>query len=587
MASIRQGLTAALGEGGVGGDWLANEDSASEKHSPRKKDAPPPLDLSPTNGREEVFRPHAHRYPSSSEFLTPNKTVDFELDSLDIDYTPKRYASFDSADPIIRDQLRNEDLERATSTNLKGKDQSHDKWNNLTSAVQRVSYRIISGLEQVDPDEILTDDDDDTIEADEDERRSDNGSLRPSTSLRPNSPIRPHPYRLNSDGSTRRPVTPKNEADEPSQYLFGRSLRIFAPSHPLRLKMWKLCSSPWFEPLVLLLIILHTVFLFCESSWNIFKDKDTEHIFAPWGHKWTDWGFLAIFILYTLELSAKIIAFGLWDDSQLFYSTGAMPASSWNRFFPSKLTKSSRWKQRRGTSPVISHALTLLVHNDTAPHRVQRAFLRSSWNRVDFISVVCYWISLGVAVNDYDITHQLFLFRFLACLRILRLLNLTHGTTAVLRALKTSAPLLINVSLFIGFFWYVFHEVRTLHNTLLTTGLLFRSLERNLSSLHSEDNAFGWIPLDNRTTTPMSSTVADTFTLIHWSTCLMCLQMDRLDRSQKDTCAPRGVCASATRIHMEVLCRSTIFSTLWKWCLSSYRSTRLLISCTTQWTVTT
>lgn len=403
------------------------------------------------------------RNPSSNDYLTPNRAVDFELESLDnIGYAPKRYTSFGSTDPIMHDEMRNSDLERAVSTHSpKGKDYPADKWNNLTSAVQRVSYRIISGMEQIDPEDIVTDEEDGnssdgTIDGDEDDPFTQHDHLRPSSPLRPISPVRPSPHRFNSNTSSRRPPTPKNDYEDPSQYLFGRSLRIFAPTHPWRLKMWRLCSSPWFEPLVLLLIILHTVFLFCESSWNIFKDKDTEHIFASWGHKWTDWGFLAIFILYTFEISAKIIAFGLWDDSQMFYSTGQMPDSSWNRFFPNKLTKSSRWKQRKGTgSAPISHALTLLVQNEQPTHRVQRAFLRSSWNRVDFISVVCYWISLGVAAHDYDIIHQLFLFRFLACLRILRLLNLTHGTTAVLRALKTSAPLLINVSLFIGFFWYV------------------------------------------------------------------------------------------------------------------------------------
>ncbi|KAG5365414.1 Calcium-channel protein [Yarrowia sp. C11] len=190
IASIRQGLATALGEGGSGGEWLTNEQiQGDEKQSPKKRQ-PSVQEESPNYSKGGLKRPDVGRNPSSSDYLTPNRTVDFELESLDnIEYAPKRYTSFDSSDPIMHNNLRNADLERAISTHSpKGKDNSADKWNNLTSAVQRVSYRIISGMEQIDPDDIISDEEeressDVTIDGNEDDPFTQHDHLRPATPL--------------------------------------------------------------------------------------------------------------------------------------------------------------------------------------------------------------------------------------------------------------------------------------------------------------------------------------------------------------------------------------------------------------------
>ncbi|KAK5015670.1 calcium channel protein [Cryomyces antarcticus] len=44
----------------------------------------------------------------------------------------------------------------------------------------------------------------------------------------------------------------------------------------------------------------------------------------------------------------------------------------------------------------------------------------------------------------------------LSCLRILRLLGITSGTSVILRSLKRAAPTLLNVAFLIGFFWLLF-----------------------------------------------------------------------------------------------------------------------------------
>ncbi|KAL6453737.1 CCH1 Calcium-channel protein CCH1 [Candida maltosa Xu316] len=88
--------------------------------------------------------------------------------------------------------------------------------------------------------------------------------------------------------------------------------------------------------------------------------------------------------------------------------------------------------------------------------RIKRAFIRSSWQRIDFISMFFFWISLFLSIGRYDAKHHIMIFRSISCLRILRLCNLTTGTTTILTACKTAIPQLIDVSIFIACFWLFF-----------------------------------------------------------------------------------------------------------------------------------
>ncbi|PHH80248.1 hypothetical protein CDD80_2271 [Ophiocordyceps camponoti-rufipedis] len=86
----------------------------------------------------------------------------------------------------------------------------------------------------------------------------------------------------------------------------------------------------------------------------------------------------------------------------------------------------------------------------------RRAFLRHSFNRLDFVAVVSYWIAFAIAVSGTEHRRHIYLFKMLSCLRILRLLALTHGTAIILRSLKKAAPLLVRVAFLICFFWLLF-----------------------------------------------------------------------------------------------------------------------------------
>lgn len=87
---------------------------------------------------------------------------------------------------------------------------------------------------------------------------------------------------------------------------------------------------------------------------------------------------------------------------------------------------------------------------------LKRAYLRNSWHRVDFLSMFFFWISLLLSINRYDAKHHILLFRALSCLRILRLCNLTTGTTTILTACKLAVPQLTDVAIFISCFWLFF-----------------------------------------------------------------------------------------------------------------------------------
>lgn len=86
------------------------------------------------------------------------------------------------------------------------------------------------------------------------------------------------------------------------------------------------------------------------------------------------------------------------------------------------------------------------------------AYLRHSWNRVDLIAVVSFWISFILAVTGQEMapSHHIYIFKALSVLRVARLLTITSGTSTILQSLKLAAPLLSNVLFFTLFAMILF-----------------------------------------------------------------------------------------------------------------------------------
>jgi hypothetical protein len=71
-------------------------------------------------------------------------------------------------------------------------------------------------------------------------------------------------------------------------------------------------------------------------------------------------------------------------------------------------------------------------------------YLRQSWNRIDFLSIMCFWISFGLAAGGVEkgLTLHIGIFRALSVLKVSRLLAVTSGTTV--RASQYSLTFTLN-----------------------------------------------------------------------------------------------------------------------------------------------
>lgn len=274
-----------------------------------------------------------------------------------------------------------------------------------------------------------------------------------------------HSYAPSYDDNDTTPLRGRNANSQLSlPPLYGNSLKLFGPKNKFRLFLFKLLQQVWVEPFLFLLIMFHVVLLSFRLSRNPFPSKGDgiweEVQFLSWGESWTDYGLLSIFIIYTLEMVAKMVVYGIWDDSQ----TPMISSENigWKKFLPTTFvnipkpdsTYTRGISQRKMSAPILLTSFTMLLSKKqkykNAP-QVFRAYLRGSWHRVDFISVISFWVSF--IVFDIENEHKIFIVRMLSSLKILKLLNLTFGTASVLRSVKKAIPLLANVAVFIGFFW--------------------------------------------------------------------------------------------------------------------------------------
>ncbi|KAI9598651.1 Ion transport protein-domain-containing protein [Syncephalis fuscata] len=81
------------------------------------------------------------------------------------------------------------------------------------------------------------------------------------------------------------------------------------------------------------------------------------------------------------------------------------------------------------------------------------AYLRHTFNRIDFIAVVAFWIDLAIMAAEIK---GFPLFKGLAALRPVRLLVITSGLATITQSLKVAMPLLVDVTGFITFFLIIF-----------------------------------------------------------------------------------------------------------------------------------
>ena len=235
-----------------------------------------------------------------------------------------------------------------------------------------------------------------------------------------------------------------NEPSQPQPNpLKGKSLGIFSPDNWIRLKLCEMLVHPTTEPVILILIVVQTILLAIDSARPMeYTGKETP---KAWQASWINFALLALFIIYTLEIIARIVVSGLIknaDEYSTLDTARGLRAAVSDRvrtfFAPQRHTTIKDGAKEAEQQPSILRSFTgAQLHVDQPGHSRQqqrvrlarRAFLRHGFNRLDFVAVVSFWIMLVLSVMRVEGNRHLFLFRMLSCLRILRLLGLTSGTS--------------------------------------------------------------------------------------------------------------------------------------------------------------
>ncbi|GMF93304.1 unnamed protein product [Aspergillus oryzae] len=87
--------------------------------------------------------------------------------------------------------------------------------------------------------------------------------------------------------------------------LRGKALGILGPSNPIRVKLCDLLVHSFTEPFILVVIVIQMILLTIETARPEFTRSER------WGGNPMDYPYFVIFIIYTLELIAKILVSGL------------------------------------------------------------------------------------------------------------------------------------------------------------------------------------------------------------------------------------------------------------------------------------
>lgn len=297
------------------------------------------------------------------------------------------------------------------------------------------------------------------------ERHSDR-SVSPVGPMFVDTSYQPH---LQPDGSEKLSPVRSGGSGIPINPLKGKTLGIFSPDNPIRIILCNILVNPYTEPAILLLIVLQVALLAAEAAPDVFSPGHNRP--DRWSGRVIDWIMLALFVVFTLEIVARVIVSGFAVNAAE-YSTidrrkgvRSVVADQYKSFFQPHRQKSVRGASYVMAQPISRSFTNFMAGQENMPetaedHRkyqlARRAFLRHSFNRFDFVSVVCFWLDFALSISGVENKYHLYLFKMLSCLRILRLLALTNGTAVILRSLKKAAPLLVRVAFLICFFWLLF-----------------------------------------------------------------------------------------------------------------------------------
>lgn len=220
--------------------------------------------------------------------------------------------------------------------------------------------------------------------------------------------------------------------------------------------------------MILLCILLSVVIMTVQTAPNVYTSPRPT---AGYFHTWMDYGLFGLFITFTIEILARIVVTGLFINPPLANAgpapavrdskspaLGASTASAYPPPSTHELGYSQNFRTLREANSTTSlvdnkpsraqplgglslqpdaaatgftaHALTPFVQSIRRQRTTyQQAFLRHSWNRLDAVAVVSFWISFVLALYGIEAAQNVYIFRALSVLRATRLLAITAGTT--------------------------------------------------------------------------------------------------------------------------------------------------------------
>ncbi|BEI83049.1 hypothetical protein CcaverHIS002_0309170 [Cutaneotrichosporon cavernicola] len=247
--------------------------------------------------------------------------------------------------------------------------------------------------------------------------------------------------------------------------LRGRTLGVFSASNPIRRAMNSAVLFPWTDPIIMVLILANLIILIIQAAPPVFTPR------SPGGgyfRAWEDYALFVLFVIFTIEMFARIIVTGLIADPETSMPSFMQRVREFVVFKanadvdpaarPSTKEAWHRTRQMSTSGGSRSYTTQFMPFDEAVTHqrslvKDNRPYLRHSWHRIDMVAIVAFWITFILAMTGQEVTENrhLYLFRAISILRTARLLVVTSGTATILHSLKRAGPLILNVSFLIVF----------------------------------------------------------------------------------------------------------------------------------------
>lgn len=249
-----------------------------------------------------------------------------------------------------------------------------------------------------------------------------------------------------------------NEINEP----MGRSLFIFPSTNRFRRLVFVIAQSKWTRWIMILLTLVQIITLCIEqgptSEFNNIPpagpspatmvstiatmptgtpNASPDKLALSTQPRFTNL-YIGLYVIYTVVLISEAVAFGVFTNEALSKQDLKDRFLYGFKLLMNFVTFSAVKKPNR-------------QHLFQDPLTVHNCVLRGSWGRVEFISIVFFWVVIGAYADGYVSSLELFV-TGMSHLRIMRILDYFPYTRTVLHVIKTAIPFLQNVVVFMAFF---------------------------------------------------------------------------------------------------------------------------------------